>query len=211
MGKKKNRSIKEVSPTLITCSKCGTEKPVNWFKKKKPPLCPCCLYAETPHKIYLSKQAPKRKREKRTLIIRSPRIAPYATHIERHARLIREATGAELRLKAALEDLQGDGAHFHFTFQKPIGPFFADFAFESSSLVVEVDGGYHSTAEQMERDAKRTSYLAERGWRVIRFTNGKVARKLDEVLKEIERMVGSSATLKTPAGFVIVPPKLLTP
>jgi very-short-patch-repair endonuclease len=50
-------------------------------------------------------------------------------------------------------------------------------------LVVEVDGDTH--AQQEAYDARRTTEMEERGYRVMRFTNGEVAANLDGVLMAI--------------------------
>jgi very-short-patch-repair endonuclease len=50
--------------------------------------------------------------------------------------------------------------------QKPIGPYFADMAFEDAKIVIEVDGKSHS--DRVVADARRDAYFAERGWRVYR-------------------------------------------
>jgi very-short-patch-repair endonuclease len=43
-------------------------------------------------------------------------------------------------------------------------------------LIVELDGGHH--ADQRDQDAARTAYLAEHGYRVIRFRNEPVNREM---------------------------------
>jgi len=52
-----------------------------------------------------------------------------------------------------------------------------DFVCIEKKLIIELDGGQH--AEKIERDSKRSDYLKEEGYRVLRFWN-------DEVLKEGE-------------------------
>jgi hypothetical protein len=63
------------------------------------------------------------------------------------------------------------------------GPFIADFACLHARLVVELDGGQHT--EQMVEDSRRTAYLAEHGFRVLRFWNHQVFSELDDVLETI--------------------------
>ena len=63
-----------------------------------------------------------------------------------------------------------------FKFQHPIivstNQFYlVDFYFEKKRLAVEIDGGYHSTDDQVRRDAARTRNLELCNIRVIRFTN----------------------------------------
>jgi very-short-patch-repair endonuclease len=43
----------------------------------------------------------------------------------------------------------------------------------------------HRVADQKEQDAARTAYLAEHGYRVIRFWNEQVNREMDDVLEAI--------------------------
>jgi very-short-patch-repair endonuclease len=60
-------------------------------------------------------------------------------------------------------------AHYKFRRQVPLGPFIADFVCFDRRLIVELDGGQH--AQQKEYDADRTNWLAENGFRVVRFWN----------------------------------------
>jgi very-short-patch-repair endonuclease len=46
-------------------------------------------------------------------------------------------------------------------------------------LIVELDGGHY--ADQRDQDAARTAYLADHGYRVIRFWNEQVNREMDDV------------------------------
>lgn len=68
-----------------------------------------------------------------------------------------------------------------FRRQHPIGPYIADFACVAAKLVVEVDGYTHWTSEQLEHDTRRTRYLSERGWRVLRVTSADVYDNLSGV------------------------------
>ena len=72
-----------------------------------------------------------------------------------------------------------------FRRQHPVGPYIADFACVGAKLIVEVDGYTHWTAEQLEHDARRTKYLEERGWRVLRVTSADVYDNLSGVWETI--------------------------
>ena len=100
------------------------------------------------------------------------------------ARALRKnPTDAERRLWACLRHKQVDG--FRFRRQAPIGPYVVDFVCFSAKLVVEVDGGHH--ALRPERDAKRTSWLENEGFRVNRFWNSEVLKNTEGVAEAIRR------------------------
>jgi very-short-patch-repair endonuclease len=78
-----------------------------------------------------------------------------------------------------------DGAKFRR--QHPIGPYFADFAYVSRKLVIEIDGDHH--AFQVEADARRTSIMEQQGWRVVRFAANETVSNPEGVWGEIERLL----------------------
>jgi very-short-patch-repair endonuclease len=74
---------------------------------------------------------------------------------------------------------------FKFRRQHPLGDFTADFYCETSNLVNEVDGGYHSDKNQREYDSGRTYELNHLQMKVIRFTNREILEDIQRVLNEI--------------------------
>jgi very-short-patch-repair endonuclease len=96
---------------------------------------------------------------------------------------------AEARLWAKLRSRQLGG--HKFVRQMPIGPYFADFVCRERKVVVEVDGGTHSTGEEAERDAKRTSDMQELGYRTFRVCNDDVYHNVDYVLDALLAFVES--------------------
>jgi very-short-patch-repair endonuclease len=66
--------------------------------------------------------------------------------------------------------------------QFPVGPYIADFVCREKMLVIEIDGETHSTAEKLAYDSKRTAFLNEQGYAVIRFQNIEVLDGMDEIL-----------------------------
>src|SRR6516162_10656093 len=74
-------------------------------------------------------------------------------------------------------------AGFQFRRQHPIGPFFADLACHECKIVIEVDGESHLGKEC--RDERRSDYLREFGWLVLRFWNTEVYEELESVLEAI--------------------------
>ena len=100
---------------------------------------------------------------------------------ERGRRLRVESTNEERKLRRQLRAKRFAG--FKFRRQHRIGPYFSDFCCIERRLVIEVDGGQH--AEQEDRDAARTAYLEEQGYRVVRFWNEQINAQMDEVLEAI--------------------------
>jgi very-short-patch-repair endonuclease len=75
----------------------------------------------------------------------------------------------------------------HFRRQALVGPFIVDFASRKAKLVVELDGGQHEW--QRASDARRTRYIEDAGYRVLRFWNHDVLGNLEGVLSEIRRVL----------------------
>ncbi len=95
--------------------------------------------------------------------------------------LRRDSTGAEQLLWEALRDRQPRGLKFRR--QHPVKPFILDFYCPSCKLAVELDGAVHDG--QAGQDEWRTEYLAQFGYRVIRFRNEEVLADLPAVLGRI--------------------------
>jgi very-short-patch-repair endonuclease len=83
-------------------------------------------------------------------------------------------------------------AGYRFRKQHPIGPYVADFACLLAKLIVEVDGGTHSTDRERAYDRARDAYLRERGWRVCRVWNEDVYKNSDGVLETIYALLRES-------------------
>lgn len=62
-----------------------------------------------------------------------------------------------------------------------VGPYVADFLI--NGVIIEVDGKSHD--KQMEYDARRTTYLRNRGFRVIRYRNSAVMENARGVAERI--------------------------
>ena len=70
-----------------------------------------------------------------------------------------------------------------FRRQQPIGNYIVDFICFEKKLIIEVDGGQHM--ENEETDLKRTQWLKENGYQVIRFWNNEVLHNCRGVLEEV--------------------------
>jgi very-short-patch-repair endonuclease len=117
------------------------------------------------------------------------RAQPWRTN---RARTLRsQASSAEERLWYELRGRRLNG--LKFVRQCPIGPFFADFVCREVKIVVEVDGGTHSTADERARDAARSAYLERSGFRVFRAHNQEVYDNLDGVLDTLLAFIEGQA------------------
>ena len=100
----------------------------------------------------------------------------------RSRELRKNATDAERLLWQYLRNRQLGGIRFNS--QVPIGPFICDFVARTPKLIVEVDGGQHLA--RATEDTRRTIFLEDRGYRVIRFWNNDVLANVEGVLSMIE-------------------------
>jgi very-short-patch-repair endonuclease len=93
------------------------------------------------------------------------------------ARRLRESsTKAELRLWQRLRSRALLG--HKFVRQEPIGPYIADFVCREQRLIIELDGGQHADSK---RDQARDKWLADRGYRTLRFWNNEVIENIEGV------------------------------
>ena len=101
-----------------------------------------------------------------------------------HARILRKNdTEAERRLWEAIRDRRL--GNFKFVRPLSIGPYLADFACRGSKLIVEVDGATHGTDTEISYDERRSIYLREQGYHILRFWNDDVYAGLPDVCDAI--------------------------
>ena len=103
--------------------------------------------------------------------------------------------------------LKGKQLGFKFRRQHIIDEFIVDFVCLEKKLIIEVDGKYHNTPEQIEADKMRTEILNEFGFKVIRFTNEQVIVDCDTVIFKIEEQLKSLPLGEV--GGATIPPHIL--
>lgn len=109
----------------------------------------------------------------------APRLPPA---LLANARAMRaDPAPAEGKLWYRLKGRQLAG--YKFTRQVVFGPYIADFACRSERLIIELDGDSHAARETY--DMKRSTELAARGYRVLRFPNSEVHENIEGVLDMI--------------------------
>jgi lipoyl(octanoyl) transferase len=112
------------------------------------------------------------------------------------ARPLREnQSDAEKLLWRHLRNRQVEGAKFRR--QQMIAPYIVDFVCFESRLIVELDGGQH--AEQVEYDERRTRFLEDQGFRVLRFWNNDVFSNIEGVLQRIVENLNPPSPPPSPA------------
>jgi very-short-patch-repair endonuclease len=70
-----------------------------------------------------------------------------------------------------------------FTRQLVVGPYIVDLACREAKLAIEVDGGQHATA--LSYDKRRTAFLEEQGWAVVRLWNNEVVDNPDGAAESV--------------------------
>jgi very-short-patch-repair endonuclease len=119
-----------------------------------------------------------------------------ANEFARHLR--RNRTVAERRLWWRLRELKQIG--FKFRQQVPIDHFIVDFACLSERLIIEVDGGTHSTEVELRKDGVREKYLVSQGFRVMRFWNADVRMNMEGVMDTIVAALHTPTPDPSPQG-----------
>lgn len=113
-------------------------------------------------------------------------ISPHA------APMRRETTDAESALWAELRSRRLGGLKFRR--QWTLGPYIADFCCLERCLIVEADGGQHTS----EADRARTDYLRARGFRILRFWNNDILTNKEGVLTTILGALGGAQREEDP-------------
>ncbi|MBX3490439.1 endonuclease domain-containing protein [Parvibaculum sp.] len=112
----------------------------------------------------------------------------------RHLR--KSMTDAERRLWSRLRN---NALGFHFRRQHRIGIYIVDFVCLERKLVVEVDGGQHNEPAGLAHDTRRTNWLNNEGYAVLRFWNNDVLLKTDEIVETIWHALGKQRNDLPPA------------
>lgn len=112
---------------------------------------------------------------------------------ENSERMRNNPTEAEAILWDALK---ANATGLHFRRQHIIQDFIVDFYCHDRMLTIELDGGYHDTFEQRERDAYRTSELKRLGYTELRFRNEEVIGNINGVVKQIKYAAANLPSLQ---------------
>lgn len=84
------------------------------------------------------------------------------------------------------------------------GRYRVDFILKDARLIIELDGhDYHSTKEQLEKDAIRQRYLSRAGYTVIRFTGREINRNVTACVSEV-REIYKERMQRAPSKYRVI-------
>lgn len=121
--------------------------------------------------------------------------APVSSFLK--AKILRkEETASEKLLWEKLRGNQIKG--YKFRRQHPVNLFIADFYCHQLKLIIEVDGEYHLSKEQILSDEDRTNILNANGLDVMRFKNEEVLNDIVSVMSKILIRIGQIENSNSP-------------
>ena len=113
-------------------------------------------------------------------------------------------TEAEKRVWQILRSQQMNGCKLRR--QVPIGRYIADFVCHGARLIVEIDGGQHDRSSP--REAERSRFLQDEGYRILRFWNNEVLANLegvhDTIAGELGRITPTPTLPHHGGGFFVI-------
>jgi very-short-patch-repair endonuclease len=95
-----------------------------------------------------------------------------------------DMTDAERRIGSRL---RGEQLGCRFRRQHPLGGYVVDFACLDPKLIVEIDGSQHM--DEVSYDELRTAWLAQHGFRMLRFWSNDAPSQTDAVVEQIFAVV----------------------
>lgn len=116
----------------------------------------------------------------------------YAFLKEQSLRMRKEPTEAEDVLWQCLRNSQ---LGVKFRRQHAILDFIVDFINFDNSMIIEVDGGYHTTPEQRKADQIRDKILEDNGFWIMRFSNEEVLFDTQRTVARISQAIQTSPLL----------------
>ena len=109
---------------------------------------------------------------------------PDYTFLKERAReMRRQPTEAE---NALWQALRNNGLGYKFRRQHPFGDYIADFICFDTSVIIEVDGGYHQEPAQKAADKIRDQFFRDKGFDVLRLSNEQVLCNFEDTVSRIK-------------------------
>lgn len=123
-------------------------------------------------------------------IQRDKRIEFMKNNPEQTAWRLSNLSYPEKLFKQKCEDLKLHEKHLIIR-ERPVFPYFIDFAFENEKVAVEIDGSQHNAPERKERDMKKESLLIYNEWRILRFTAKEIQTNIDNCFIKLLDFISS--------------------
>lgn len=120
----------------------------------------------------------------------SHKYTKYAQNFSKELR--KNMTDAERKLWQHIRKEQIN--KYKFRRQQPIGQYIVDFVCQTKKLIIEIDGGQHNDTTNIAEDKKRTEFLKQQGYTVIRFWNNEINENINGVLEKIISTLNSLPT-----------------
>ena len=79
---------------------------------------------------------------------------------------------------------------YKFLRQYVIEPYIVDFICREQKIIIEIDGGQHNELDAVFYDDKRTVFLNNLGYKVVRFWNSDIDNNIEGVYSELEKIFG---------------------
>ena len=79
--------------------------------------------------------------------------------------------------------------------QKVLGDFIVDFYIASAKIVIELDGSQHYEKNHQEKDLIRDTFLREKGYTILRYSNADVNYRFDRVREDIYLHISSNGRI----------------
>ena len=102
-------------------------------------------------------------------------------HITRVLR--KQMTPWEIRLWSVLRNRKVNNLKFRRQYK--IGTYVVDFCCLELKLVIELDGGHHTTQLVHQNDVERQKFIENNGYTVLRFWNNEINNNLEGVVQKI--------------------------
>ncbi|ODS32860.1 MAG: deoxyribonuclease [Candidatus Scalindua rubra] len=97
--------------------------------------------------------------------------------------LRRKSTDTERFLWRHIKAKQLEGLKFRR--QQPIGNYIVDFVCFEKRVIIEIDGGQHTSDAEKKKDFIRDKWFEEQGYKVLRFWNNEVLTNMNGVLEVV--------------------------
>ena len=119
------------------------------------------------------------------------KLQPYANQLRKNM-----TKGEACLWKYVLGKKQMKG--YQFRRQRPVLNYIADFMCRELLLIIEVDGITHYDTEAQVKDKKRTAYLEEIGFTVLRFSEWEILNRITDVSIMIGKWIDENAIVPPP-------------